>query len=1016
MLAVVMGIALVGVWGCMSEPAPERKPGESTPAATPSEWTEPAVRFVDVTEEAGIEFIHTSGGPEQRYILESMGSGSAFFDFDGDGWLDFFAVDGARLEGEPGTGNMLWRNVEGMAGRVFADVTAGSGLQRVGWGMGSAVADSDNDGDLDLYVTYWGPNGLYRNDGDGVFSAIEAGVEDGRWGTSAAFGDVDGDGWQDLYVANYLVFDIDDPPGGGEMCSGWKGLTVFCGPYGLDGDADVLYRNEGSGAFVDMSAETGVDSWDYLGLGVLFTDFDADGDQDLYIANDSTPNQLYRNDGDWNLAEIGAFAGVAYSEEGRVQAGMGLDVGDYDNDGDGDLFVTNFSDDVNTLYENRGDGSYVDATYAANLGGAVRPYLGWSTALADFDNDSWLDLFVANGHLYPQLDAHPLGLSYRQRDLLYWNRGGAFVLNVVPGLEAERVSRGAAFGDYDNDGDLDIAVNNLNDRPSLLRNDGGNLHNWLGLELIAADGRSAEGAKVRLWTEGRVLVRLAKRGYGYLSASDGRVRFGLETGRADSVEITWPGGWVQMVESLPTRRYIVVREGAGAAVADYSVVADTAAGRTVMPRRVAPSPEVAQAFDPNSSAQTYYERANVLYSQGRYREVLALLQPTLEHYKEDTRLHYTAAVALYSGLGRYEEAAAVLEPVVTRDSVVVEAVELLGVVYLHLNRPQQAVATLSRAMARAPGNWETHYRLGLAHTRLGADLKAIAAFSQALELAPEEPMPHLHLAQIRERLGQGQEARAALGRFEALKPFKQEVDRYRQAIRANPGNSTAYAALGLVLAQAGHLDAARGEYERALALDPDMVATRTNLANVLLRQGQPAAALEQFQYALAGDSDLAEAHYGLGMAHYGLGTSTKALEAIERALALRPDFPKALVNAGVISMEQGRPRDALDHFRRAFALVPDDVQAGNNLVAALIQTGQLEAAREVFVQAAARQVQLSHARKALVQALLASAQRNAEQGQWSAAIQRQRQAISLTPARLQRPLQEQLATYEVKSK
>ena len=846
------------------------------------------MRFADVAAEAGIDFVHTSGGPEQRYILESMGSGSAFFDFDGDGWLDFFAVDGTRLEGAPGTGNRLWRNVEGTAGRAFADASEGSGLDRVGWGMGTAVADYDNDGDLDLYVTYWGPNGLYRNDGDGVFSAIEAGVEDGRWGTSAAFGDIDGDGWQDLYVANYLVFDLDDPPGGGEMCSGWKGLTVFCGPYGLDGDADVLYRNEGGSTFVDMSAATGVGRWDYLGLGVLFADCDADGDQDLYIANDSTPNQLYRNDGDWNLAEIGAFAGVAYSEEGRVQAGMGLDV-----------------------------------------------------------------------------------------------------------------------GDYDNDGELDIAVNHLNDRPSLLRNDGGNFHNWLGLELIAADGRSAEGAKVKLWTDGRVLVRRAKRGYGYLSSSDGRVLFGLGAGRADSVAITWPGGRVQVVEPLPVRRYIVVREGAGATVADYGVAADTAASPIM-------APLAARAFDPDWSAQTYYKRANALYAQGRYREALALLQPALEHYGEDTRLHYTAAVALYSGLGRYEEAAAVLEGVVVRDSVVVEAVELLGVVYLHLNRPQQAVAILSRAVARAPGNWETHYRLGLAHTRLGADDRAIAAFSRALELAPEEPMPHLHLARIRERLGQGRAARAALGRFETLQPFKQEVGRYRQAIRANPDDPAAYAALGLVLAQAGQFDAARSEYERARALDPDAVATRTNLANVLLRQGRAAAAREHFQQALAGDPGLAEAHYGLGMAHYGLGAATKALEAIERALALRPDFPRALVNAGVISMEQGRPQDALDRFRRAFALVPDDTQAGNNLVTALIQAGRLDAAREVFMQAAARQVQLPHARKALVQALLTSALRSTEQGEWSTAVLRQRQAISLTPAQLQRPLLEQLAIYEAK--
>ncbi len=543
----------LGMWGCAPEPAAERM--AETPRHT--------VRFADVTEAAGLDFVHVSGGPEQRFILEAMGSGVAFFDADGDGWLDLFAVNGTRTEGVPGTGNRLWRNLPAPdGGRAFEDVTEAAGLARTGWGMGCAAADSDNDGDLDLYLTYWGPNVLYRNEGDGTFTAIEAGAEDRRWGTSAAFGDLDSDGWLDLYVANYLVFDLDNPPAGGEPCSGWKGLPVFCGPHGLDGQADVLYRNEGNGTFADVSAATGIDQPTHLGLGVLFTDYDGDGDPDIYVANDSTPNLLYRNDGDWRLREVGALAGVAYSEDGRPQAGMGTDSGDYDNDGDLDLLVTNFSDDVNTLYENLGNASFADATYAAGLGGAVRPFLGWSTTLADFDLDGWLDLFVANGHLYPQLEARPLGLSYRQRNLLYWNREGVFALADPAGLEAEQVSRGTAFGDYDNDGDLDLAVNNLNDRLVLLRNDGGNRNDWVGLDLIAAPGESAEGAGVRLEAEGRVLVRQAKRGYGYLSANDGRVLFGLgERAQVDRIEVRWPSGQVQVVEDPPLRRYLVLREG-----------------------------------------------------------------------------------------------------------------------------------------------------------------------------------------------------------------------------------------------------------------------------------------------------------------------------------------------------------------------------------------------------------------------------------------------------------------------
>jgi len=974
--------------------------------------TEPAVRFTDVAEEAGIDFVHLSGGPEQRYILEAMGSGSAFFDFDSDGWLDFFAVNATRLEGEPGTGNRLWRNVPGEGGRKFLDLTATAGLGQVGWGMGCAVADYDNDGDLDLYLTNWGANALYRNGGNGTFAPVRAGVDNDRWGASAAFGDLDADGWLDLYVTNYVEFDLDAPPGDGQLCSGWKGLTVFCGPYGLDGDADLLYRNEGGRGFADMSSATGIDQWDYLGLGVIFTDYDRDGDQDIYIANDSTPNQLYRNDGDWQLAEVGAFAGVAYSEEGRVQAGMGLDVGDYDNDGDEDLVVTNFSDDVNTLYQNRGDGSFADATHTIGLGGEVRPYLGWSAALADFDLDGWLDLFVANGHLYPQLEVHPLGLSYRQRNLLYWNYGGIFSLASPEILNVEQVSRGAAFGDYDNDGDLDIAVNNLNDRPNLLRNDGGNYNNWLGIELRAEDRRPVEGAMVRLWTEERELVRQAKRSYGYLSASDGRVLFGLGGLAAEKIEIHWPSGQTQIVEDLPERRYLVVREGAGTALAEYSTPASANAMASVAPRESPVASIVEIPLKPSWTADTYYEKATALYEQGRYRESLALLRPALEYYPGATRLHYTAGVALYSGLGRYDEAIEVLERAMAQDSVVVEAVELLGIAYLQLNQRDKAIAMLERARIQAPGRWQTHYRLGLAHERLGTDSAAVAAFRRALELAPDEPMPYLHLARIHERAGQQQAAVEALRRFEALEPLKQEVDRYRQAIRANPSHPAAYAELGMVFSRTGRLVEAQEHLERALELDPNVAATRTNLGNILLRRGAAGPAAEHFRRALNLESELAEAHYGLGMAHYALKEFPQALTSLERALAARPNFTKALINLGVILQEQGRPGQALTHFRRAVDLAPDDTRAGNNLVAVLLRVGEIDEARQVFEQAAARQVHLPHARKALVQALAGMAQAYAEQDHFAAAAERQRQAIALTPQKLRERLVRQLAIYE----
>ena len=529
------------------------------------------IQFSDVTEEAGLDFTLVSGGPEQRYIVEAMAGGVAFVDYDGDGYLDVFMVNGTRLGDPPEEAyNRLYRNSGGDDGgkeRVFREVTDEAGLRRSGWGMGCAAGDYDNDGDVDLYATYWGPNALYRNEGDGRFAEVtrQASVGDERWGTSAVFGDVDGDGWLDLYVANYLHFDLDAPPNGGEPCTGFKGRRVFCGPQGLEPQADVLYRNEADGGFTDVSQVTGISRQRYPGMGVVFGDYDDDGDQDIYVANDLEPNLLYRNDGQWRLRERGVPAGVAYSEEGRAQAGMGVDFGDCDNDGDLDLFVTNFSDDVNTLYQNGGDGSFADVTYGVGLGGEARPYLGWSTAFFDADNDGWLDLFVANGHLYPQLQDPPVELRYAQRNLFYWNEGGIFrPAGVEPGsgLEAEKVSRSTAFGDYDNDGDIDLLVMNLNDAPTLLRNDGGNRHNWLGLELVGEHKRRAIGAQVRVRAGDLEQVREVRRAYGFQSQHDSRLVFGLGARqRVERVVIRWPSGRRQILEDPPLRRYLIVQEG-----------------------------------------------------------------------------------------------------------------------------------------------------------------------------------------------------------------------------------------------------------------------------------------------------------------------------------------------------------------------------------------------------------------------------------------------------------------------
>ena len=697
-------------------------------------------------------------------------------------------ADGPRLEEEPeGATNRLLRNEAGphSTRRVFREVTQEAGLVQGGWGMGSAVGDMDNDGDPDLYVSYWGPNRLYRNNGDGRFSEVgeAAGVADPGWGFSAAFGDLDGDGFVDLYVTNYLEFDLENPPGGGEPCY-YKELEVYCGPKGMSPQSDKLYRNRGDGRFADKSAMAGVSARSAPAMGVVFFDYDADGDLDIYVANDSTPNLLYRNDGDWQFAEVGVQAGVAYSRDGRSQAGMGVHTGDYDNDGDLDLFVTNFSDDVNTLYRNEGEGFFVDATYAAGLGGIVRPFMGWGTGFFDFDNDGWLDLFVANGHLYPQLGKHPSGLHYAQRNLLYHNQKGHFVevgSEAGSGWTIAKASRGAALGDYDNDGDVDLFIANVNEVPTLLRNEGGNYNNWLGLELVGIESnRDAIGARVQVVASGLKQVREVQRGYGFQSQHDSRLLFGLgKDAEVERVEIVWPSGRRQVLEAPPLRRYLKVFEGNDEVMVG-EVVATGAPGSPSQKELGRPSiaavslPPVGQT---HWTAEDYVRTGKDLYQQGRYGEARAAFEQAIELDSHNLPAYVNLGIVHSSGMGHYEEAASVLEQAVLRDSSQAEIFFLLGKVYLSLDRWERAIEVLETAVVRAPPLWEYHNWLGLAYIRAERFEDAIVALQRASRKAPGEPAPHLHLARVYEILGRVDAAQQERWLFQHLLPDQKGVVR-----------------------------------------------------------------------------------------------------------------------------------------------------------------------------------------------------------------------------------------------
>ncbi len=979
------------------------------------------VRFVDATAEAGIDFVHTSGRSGRKYGVETIGSGAAFLDYNRDGWMDLYVVNGADLPGYVSAvppQNALYRN----DGGHFVEVGQSVGVADTGYGMGASAGDYDNDGDADLFVANFGRNRLYRNEAAAfVDVTVAAGVgTDQRWSTGSSFVDYDLDGDLDLYVANYLHYEFER----GELSEGGtlRRPRRHLAPTEYPGERNALWRNDGDG-FVDVTAAAGLLTRAGRELGAVFFDADDDGDPDLFQGNDATANFLWRNDGG-RFFEVGLVAGVAYNVGGKPEGTMGVDAADGDGDGDLDLAMTNFQWESNTLYRNMGGGMFADESLAAGIAATSLDKLAFGINFLDADNDGDPDLYVANGHIDEDINRFDPQAQYGQSDQLYLNDGrGRFTdVSMAAGVAAptrDLVGRGSAVADYDNDGDLDIFLLNSGQRALLWRNDTQAGH-YLALALEGrTSNRDGLGARVVVRVDGRTLVAEKRSAASYLSQNDARMFFGLGASQeADQVTIGWPSGIRQVLTDVRAGQVLRVVEPdarAPQAVADAAIAPAVPQGREaealaqfwraaplVLPEKTrarlppaAPLSELrtATAAQPEAAevhielaaalvrerayreAETVYRRAlqidaraaqayvglgklyadrgerkqavaalrqamaldstlaephyvlgNIHLSQQRlaaavpfYERAIALAPRYLQAYFNLAGLHarqtdYGPAIdvlqrglaalptqvelmlqlaRIYFAQAQYEDALAQLTRVVQAQPTRAEAHELAAQIWMVRDKVDAARAALQQGLEHAPHSAALLGRLGILLLQEGADAEAIPLLQRALEADPDRAEVYYHLGQALLRRGEAVRGRKLLDYFHSLQQEQQKLLAHKTAVVLNPNDADAYYKLGAVYARIGRYEAASQAYQAALAVAPGHLDARNNLGNIYLRRRALGRAIAAYQEVLRRDPQYARAHYNLGSAYLLAGEEEQAVAAFAKAVAADPEHRQA---------------------------------------------------------------------------------------------------------------------------